>query len=276
MDEPHIKLELIRGLLRRRVQKSLIAPFLGNVDNLTEYELMGVPEATIVTIVETQLPLEASGLSEAEIFSAIESHRSSVGTGKIPKNLTLFKYVKYRLEIEHHRGISLRDDEIHFCINAASEFFPKFPGRSMPNCDPDIKRPSPPPAEQEEQFVEWLLLYEKEFEVFRKIYRKNLEPYLRLNKKSVLEELGNFPDKESLRNRLGEMSLFYAQHFMPILEKEGGISALGFRDTKTQASIAMLQIKIHILHYILKYKYKDEVTSYMETVCGPLENINCE
>ena len=140
----------------------------------------------------------------------------------------------------------------------------------------DKKRPSPPPAEQEEQFVEWLLRYGKEFEVFRKIYRKNLEPYLRLNKNSVLEELGNFPDKESLRDRLGEISLFYMQNFMPIIEKEGGIRALGFRDTKAQASIAMLQIKLQIFHYILKYKYKDEATSDMETVCGPLENIYCE
>lgn len=140
----------------------------------------------------------------------------------------------------------------------------------------DKKHPSPPPAEQEEQFVEWLLRYGKEFEVFRKIYRENLEPYFRLNKKSVLEELGNFPDKESLSDRLGELSLLYVQDIMPILEKEGGLRALGFRDTKAQASIAMFQIKVQIFHYILKYKYKDDVTSYMETVCGPLENIYCE
>ena len=137
----------------------------------------------------------------------------------------------------------------------------------------DKKRPSPPPATQEEQFVEWLLLNGKEFDVFRKIYKSNLEPYLRLNKNSVIEELRNFPDKDSLSDRLGEMSVFYVQNFLPMLENAGGIRALGFRDTKAQATIAMMQIKLQIFHYILKYKYKDSITIRTESVCGPLEDI---
>ena len=51
------------------------------------------------------------------------------------------------------------------------------------------KRPSPPPVEQEEQFVEWLLRYGKEFEVYRKIYKSNIDGYVRINKEAVLKEL---------------------------------------------------------------------------------------
>jgi hypothetical protein len=135
------------------------------------------------------------------------------------------------------------------------------------------KRPSPPPIEQETNLVEWLLLHGNEFETYRKIYRINLEPYLRINKISVLEELGKYSDMESLRNRVGELSQLYVQDFMPIVEGSGGIRALGFSDTKTQAFAATLLIKIKIFHYILKYKYKDAVTIRMERICGPIEKI---
>ena len=38
----------------------------------------------------------------------------------------------------------------------------------------------------------------------------------------------------------------------------------------------MLQIKLQVFNYILKYKYRDELNSMMETVCGPLEDLDFE
>lgn len=134
-------------------------------------------------------------------------------------------------------------------------------------------RPSPPPVEQEEEFVEWLLRHGKEFGVHRKIYGRDIGKYVRINKKSVLEELQKYPNKVTLRDRLGYLSTFYMREFMPAVEERGGIF---FLDPQAQAHVAMLQIKLQAFNYILKYKYRDEVTSMMETVCGPLEDLNFE
>jgi len=135
------------------------------------------------------------------------------------------------------------------------------------------KSPSPPPAEREEQFVEWLLRYGKDFEVYRKIYKSNIETYVRTNKNAILEELRNYPDRDSISRRNGEVSIIYAEGFMPLVEGAGGIRALGFQDTQVQAYAAMALIKLNLFHYILKYKYNDKTTRYMEEICGPLENI---
>ena len=113
----------------------------------------------------------------------------------------------------------------------------------------------------------------EEFRVYRKIYERDVGKYVRINKQSVLEELAKCPNKETLRDRLGYLSTFYAREFMPIVEKEGGVF---FLDPQAQAHVAMLQIKVQVFNYILKYKYRDEVTSMMETVCGPLEELDFE
>lgn len=135
------------------------------------------------------------------------------------------------------------------------------------------KRPNPPPVEQEEEFVEWLLRHGKEFGVYRKIYGRDIGKYVRINKQSVLEELAKCPNKESLSDRLGHLSTFYVREFMTAVEERGGIL---FLDPQSQAHVAMLQIKMQAFSYILKYKYRDEKTSMMETVCGPLEDLDIE
>jgi hypothetical protein len=49
----NLKENLIRGLVKRRVQNNRVADMLGDVDSIPNQLLMGLPEATIVTIVET-------------------------------------------------------------------------------------------------------------------------------------------------------------------------------------------------------------------------------
>ena len=132
------------------------------------------------------------------------------------------------------------------------------------------RRPKPPRIDQQQQFVEWLLRYGKEFRVYRQIYKRNIEKYVDINKQSVFEELENHPDRQSLSDRLDYLSIFYAKEFMPIVEKSGGLQ---FLDPNAQAHVAMLQIKIQVLFYISRYKYQDKVTTLMESVCGPLEDL---
>lgn len=132
------------------------------------------------------------------------------------------------------------------------------------------KRPSPPPAEQEEQFIEWLLRYGNDFEIYRKIYKSNIDKYVSLNIAAVMKELREHNDKNRLNDRLGKMSSFYVENFTPALEESGGLL---FLNTMNQAAVAGVEIKITIFHYLLKYKYRDKITILSESVCGPLEDI---
>ena len=132
-------------------------------------------------------------------------------------------------------------------------------------------RPKPPPIDQEQQFVGWLLRYGKEFGVYRRIYKRSIERYVEINMQSVLEELEKYPDRQALSDRLGHLSSFYVEEFLPFVEKSGGLQYL---ESKAQAHVAMLQIKIQVLFYILRYKYHDKVTTLMESICGPLEDLD--
>jgi hypothetical protein len=118
------KIELIRNLVKNRIQNDPIASMLGDIDSLSETELMGLPEATLVTIVETYWQLKNQGLSDEEILEAIERHRASfLDSGKLPSQLTLSNYIKYRIGLEHSHGIPISDDFIEEAIKQATKAF---------------------------------------------------------------------------------------------------------------------------------------------------------
>ena len=120
------KIELIRNLAKKRVQNDPIASMLGDIDNLSEVMLMGLPEATIVTIVETWAILRKQGMGEEEILKRIEAHRASFGDhGDLPKPLTLKNYIKYRLNLEHGHGAPISEKFIDYAIKAAKQVFSK-------------------------------------------------------------------------------------------------------------------------------------------------------
>ena len=69
---------------------------------------MGLPEATIVSIVETYWMMEhQTKFSDKEILEAIERHRQILfpESGPMSSPLTLSNYIKYRLHIEHSHGV---------------------------------------------------------------------------------------------------------------------------------------------------------------------------
>ena len=120
------KIELIKNLVIKRVQNDPIASMLGDIDSLSETMLMGLPEATIVTIVETWAMLKKQGVSEEEILQRIEAHRASFGDyGDLPKPLTLPSYIKYRLDLEHGHGATISEKFIDYAIEAAKQMFSK-------------------------------------------------------------------------------------------------------------------------------------------------------
>lgn len=118
------KEKLIRNLARKRVQSD---PTLADVDvdGIGSVLLMGLPEATIVCIVETYWIMKRQGnLSDEEILEAIEAHRSMLGeAGTMPSPLKLSSYIKYRLSLEHSHGAPISIKFVDEAIEEANSVF---------------------------------------------------------------------------------------------------------------------------------------------------------
>jgi hypothetical protein len=117
---PSEKLWLIRKLIEERTKGSL---FL-NVSDVDDVTLMGSPEATIVTIVETYHVLREQGVSAASALSEIEEHRSIMSPRASQIGSDLEAYVRNRVRLEHRSGKQLSDRDISrasFMANALVE-----------------------------------------------------------------------------------------------------------------------------------------------------------
>jgi len=124
------KIKLIKNLAKKRFLNDPIAQVLSVVeyiDSLPDTQLMGLPEATIVTIVETYWQSRNQGLSDKEIFEAIENHRAIIGAGTIPSPLTLSTYIKYRVGLEHSGGAPISEIFIDEAIKEATAYYEVLP-----------------------------------------------------------------------------------------------------------------------------------------------------
>ena len=111
------KIAFIKSLVKKRIQNDSVMSMIGNIDALSDTMLMGLPEATIVTIVETYFQLKKQGRSDTESLNEIESHRASFGdSGILPSELTLSNYIKYRVGLEHSHGTSITDEFVEEAI----------------------------------------------------------------------------------------------------------------------------------------------------------------
>jgi len=126
------KLSLIRQLIKIRVQNDQLlknkyeGKNVPKVDDFPEIVLMGLPEGTIVSIVETFWMMKSqTNASDKEILDAIERHRKTLfpESGQMPSSLTLSNYIKYRLNIEHSQGVPISNEFIDECIRKANEAY---------------------------------------------------------------------------------------------------------------------------------------------------------
>jgi hypothetical protein len=110
------KNDLIKSLAKERIKTDPSFYSRGYsesmIDSLGTILLMGAPEATIVTIVETYALSQQSGASEEAILNHIENYRSQIGAGSMPVPLNLETYIKYRIEIEHSHGAPISEQFI--------------------------------------------------------------------------------------------------------------------------------------------------------------------
>lgn len=117
------KNDLIKNLAKERIRTDPLAESMGfnesMIDALGTMELMGIPEAAIVTIVETYALSLKSGAPEEAILNHIENHRSQLGAGSMPVPLNLETYIKYRIEIEHGHGAPISEQSISKAISIA-------------------------------------------------------------------------------------------------------------------------------------------------------------
>ena len=126
------KLSLIRQLIKIRFQndellkKKYEGKNVPKVYDFPEIVIMGLPEATIVTIVESYWMMkDMTTRSDKEILESIERHRKTLfpESRPMPAPLTLSNYIKYRLNIEHSHGIPISNEFIDECIKKANEAY---------------------------------------------------------------------------------------------------------------------------------------------------------
>ena len=121
------KTDLIRDLVKRRISLDPLAGSSGvspeTVDSLSKFQLSSLPEAGIVTNVETYLKMKKIGATDEEIFDRIETHRSRMVSGSMPGNCDLRGYIKYRAHLENMSGASVSDESIDYAIDEAVRFF---------------------------------------------------------------------------------------------------------------------------------------------------------
>jgi hypothetical protein len=120
------KLLLVRKLLEERTKGSLFGRMFLNVNYVDEATLIGCPEGTIATIVESYYVLREQGASSEVAVSAIEDHRSNLIPGNLRGSLALEDYVRYRIRLEHRSGRQISDKDISracFLTSAMAEKF---------------------------------------------------------------------------------------------------------------------------------------------------------
>lgn len=119
------KNSLIKELAKSRVRNDPIAAIgfdESMVDSLSGMQLAGLPEGTIVTIVETWALLKKKGIPDEEILQRIENHRSrGCGGGSLPIASTLSSYVKYRVHLENETGAQIADEFIEEAVEISKD-----------------------------------------------------------------------------------------------------------------------------------------------------------
>ena len=120
------------------------------------------------------------------------------------------------------------------------------------------KRPEPPQVDEEEKFIEWVLTYTDDLESVRKLYKSNLNKFIKINVKSVLQEIREHKlvSSDAVMDRAGEIGEFFEENFRPLIEKRGGLANC---PVELRSAAAMLIVKMSALLYLAKHKFKVDI-----------------
>lgn len=123
---PSQKFALIRKLVEQRAKEGLFSRWFVSVGSMRDEDLIGLPEATIVTIVEMYSTFARAGLKDQEIFDSIEAQRSMFGVGSDQHPPALLSYVTYRIRLEHDSGRRITDNQIARAVSITQSFIERF------------------------------------------------------------------------------------------------------------------------------------------------------
>ena len=121
-----------------------------------------------------------------------------------------------------------------------------------------FKKAEPPPpvpsAQNEEEFVKWLLQYSGDLSPFRSLYKNNLEGFVYANWNSLKREIEehDLRSADALMMRGGEIAEFYQQNFKHHVENRGGLHRC---PTDFQAAAVIMLVKVQLMLYLAKHKY---------------------
>ena len=113
------------------------------------------------------------------------------------------------------------------------------------------KKPDMPSMNDEPAFVAWMLKYDGQFKLFRKMTGSNLEGIIRAASQAIIQELAENNTGEALLDRLTIVGEHY-QTIMPLIEKRGGVLN---SPLEMQAAFYDCVTKMTIIPYFIKYRY---------------------
>ncbi len=125
---PSRHLELIKELLWMRIKDDPLTNENGNrtkkdIDDMPEMVLMGLPEATLVSIVHQYWLLKIDkDRSDQNILKTIERDKGqlTIASNAMPSYESLASYIKYRLYLDHSDGAPISENFIHAAIQKAN------------------------------------------------------------------------------------------------------------------------------------------------------------
>lgn len=127
LPSPELKIKLIRAFIKKRTIQDPMAVALGYTPDMADALpipiLMGMPEATLVTIVESYAILKRQGLNDAIALAAIERGRPDGFDGDMPDGMTLEAYTGFRVTKEHTGGAVLSDKHIFECVELTRRLY---------------------------------------------------------------------------------------------------------------------------------------------------------
>ena len=113
------------------------------------------------------------------------------------------------------------------------------------------KVPPRPSIDDVQEFIEWMIRYDDQFKLFRKMVGKNLDGIIRAASQAITMELNEHRSGETLLDRLTIISEHF-QTIMPLIEKRGGVLN---SPLEMQAAFYDCVTKMTIIPYFIKYKY---------------------
>jgi len=113
------------------------------------------------------------------------------------------------------------------------------------------KVPPRPSIDDAQEFIEWMMKYDDQFELMREFFGKNMANIIKSTVQEIRRDLNTHNNGQALLDHLCVIGEHF-QNIMPLIEKRGGVLN---SPPDMQSAFIVLTTKITILPYFVKYKY---------------------